>query len=84
MYPKYFLPFNFLTYSNLVHAEIPNGKQFIWFCFPGTTDKIFETKDDVYDAFVDNQKLKLTESLSPLARINNADRKRYQSLCSYK
>jgi len=48
-----------------------------------TTEKIFELKKEVYDAFVDNQNLVLSESLSSFGKINSADKKRYQQLRSY-
>ena len=50
----------------------------------GTTEKIFEVKNEVYDAFVDNQNLILSEDLASVGKINNADRKRYQQLCTYR
>ena len=50
----------------------------------GTTEKIFELKKEVYDAFVDNQNLVLSESLSSFGKINSADKKRYQQLRSYR
>ncbi|XP_065064258.1 DENN domain-containing protein 11-like [Rhopilema esculentum] len=48
-----------------------------------TTEKIFETKTDVYDAYVDNQNLRLSERLALIGKINNGDKKRYQQLCMY-
>eukprot|EP00794_Sanderia_malayensis_P018903 gene18903-20805_t len=48
-----------------------------------TTDKIFERKVDVYDAYVDCQNLKLKEGLLPIGNVNQMDRHRYQKLCAY-
>ena len=50
----------------------------------GTTEKIFETKTDVYDAYIDNQNLRLSERLALIGKINNGDKKRYQQLCMYR
>lgn len=52
--------------------------------FAGTTDKIFEFKYDVYDAFVDNQNVILREHMAPIGKVNTADKKRYHHLCAYK
>lgn len=41
-------------------------------------------KHDVYDAFVDNQNVILSDVLTAFGRVTAADRKRYQQLCTYK
>ena len=52
--------------------------------FVGTTEKIFESKAETYDAFIDNQNLILCDKLAALGKINSGDKKRYQQLCTYR
>ncbi|KAK2506035.1 hypothetical protein MC885_001138 [Smutsia gigantea] len=48
---------------------------------PGTTEKIFEEKRDLYDVYVDNQNVKTHhDHLQPLLRISSADREKYRRL----
>lgn len=47
----------------------------------GTTEKIFEEKQDLYDVYVDNQNVKTHhEHLKPLLKINSADKEKYRRL----
>ncbi|XP_035851766.1 DENN domain-containing protein 11-like [Sander lucioperca] len=46
-----------------------------------TTEKIFEEKKDLYDAYVDNQNVKTCrDGLKPLLRLSTADREKYRKL----
>lgn len=48
---------------------------------PGTTEKIFEEKKDLYDVYVDNQNVKTyRDGLKPLLRLSSADREKYRKL----
>lgn len=48
---------------------------------PGTTEKIFEEKRELYDVYVDNQNVKTHhDHLQPLLKINSADREKYRRL----
>ena len=48
---------------------------------PGTTEKIFLSKTDLYDVFVDNQNITTHSSyLEPILRPNLADEQRFQHL----
>ncbi|KAF1372507.1 hypothetical protein PFLUV_G00266120 [Perca fluviatilis] len=50
-------------------------------CYRGTTEKIFEEKKDLYDAYVDNQNVKTCrDGLKPLLRLSTADREKYRKL----
>lgn len=49
-----------------------------------TTEKIFESKLDVYDVYVDNQNIKCKPHLSWIANFNNADRDRLEELDSFR
>ena len=54
-------------------------------CFSlGTTEKIFETKLEVYDVYVDNQNIKCKPHLSWIAHFNNADRDRLEELEAFR
>lgn len=47
----------------------------------GTTEKIFEEKQELYDVYVDNQNVKTHhDHLQPLLKINSADREKYRRL----
>lgn len=50
----------------------------------GTTEKIFESKLEVYDVYVDNQNIKCKPHLSWIAHFNNADRDRLHQLDSFR
>ena len=50
----------------------------------GTTEKIFESKLEVYDVYVDNQNIKCKQHLSWIAHFNNADRDRLYQLDSFR
>lgn len=52
----------------------------LFFCSLGTTEKIFESKLEVYDVYVDNQNIKCKPHLSWIAHFNNADRDRLEQL----
>lgn len=48
---------------------------------PGTTEKIFEEKRELYDVYVDNQNVRTHhDHLQPLLKINSADREKYRRL----
>ncbi|KAG8438684.1 hypothetical protein GDO86_005029 [Hymenochirus boettgeri] len=50
-------------------------------CYRGTTEKIFEQKQNLYDVYVDNQNVKThREYLQPLLRVNSADKEKYRRL----
>lgn len=49
-----------------------------------TTEKIFETKSDLFDVYVDNQNIKCQPYLSPLQHVNSYDRDRYSRLLEYR
>lgn len=49
-----------------------------------TTEKIFESKLEVYDVYVDNQNIKCKQHLSWIAHFNNADRDRLHQLDSFR
>ncbi|UYV75938.1 KIAA1147 [Cordylochernes scorpioides] len=50
-----------------------------------TTEKIFETKPHLYDAYVDNQNLVLiSPQLKKILNINRADRHRFSELCKFR
>ncbi|UYV75935.1 KIAA1147 [Cordylochernes scorpioides] len=54
-------------------------------CYRGTTEKIFETKPHLYDAYVDNQNLVLiSPQLKKILNINRADRHRFSELCKFR
>lgn len=54
------------------------------FLCEGTTEKIFESKLEVYDVYVDNQNIKCKPHLSWIAHFNNADRDRLDELESFR
>lgn len=56
----------------------------IFCCLLGTTEKIFESKLEVYDVYVDNQNIKCKPHLSWIANFNNADRDRLEELDSFR
>ena len=63
------------------------GKVLIYYylCFlTGTTEKIFESKHDVYDAYVDNQNIRCKPHLSYVVHTNSADKERLRALDSYR
>lgn len=53
-------------------------------CSLGTTEKIFESKLEVYDVYVDNQNIKCKPHLSWIAHFNNADRDRLEQLDTFR
>lgn len=52
--------------------------------FPGTTEKIFESKSDLYDVYVNNQNIKCKPYLSAIQYINTFDKDRYNRLLDYR
>uniref|UniRef100_H3ADI4 DENN domain-containing protein 11 n=1 Tax=Latimeria chalumnae TaxID=7897 RepID=H3ADI4_LATCH len=75
-------------------SSVPHYTPSLQFCFesacvlvlqvrycPGTTEKIFEEKKDLYDVFVDNQNVKTHhEHLQQLLKINSADKDKFRKL----
>ena len=48
---------------------------------PGTTEKIFQTKTELYDVFVDNQNITTNSTyLEPVLKPNLADEQRFKHL----
>ena len=51
----------------------------------GTTDKIFDTKQDMYDLFVDKQQLRChNEYYNKITKLNSADSARFSRLKKYR
>ncbi|CAB4000170.1 Hypothetical predicted protein, partial [Paramuricea clavata] len=49
-----------------------------------TTEKIFESKSDLYDVYVDNQNIKCKPYLSSIQYINSYDKDRFNRLLDYR
>jgi hypothetical protein len=84
------------TYSLFIHADVlskipPLHKMHkthfshnIFILLTGTTEKIFETKGHLYDAYVDNQNIKCKPYLSSIQHVNSYDKTRYDRLLDYR
>ena len=52
--------------------------------YAGTTEKIFETKEELYDVYVNNQNIKSKSYLSSIQHVNSCDKDRYKRLLEYR
>lgn len=57
---------------------------FLTSSFSGTTEKIFETKEGVWDVYVDNQNIRAKGYLNIMTHTNHADRERFEMLDIYR
>ena len=58
------------------HMTKPHGRRHL-----GTTEKIFQSKTELFDVFVDNQNITTGQTrLEPLLKLTAADEQRYQHL----
>ncbi len=65
-------------YVNVTDIDQLQDQPFYLAC---TTEKIFESKDHLYDLFVNDSQLNavLNESQKCLVKVNSSDKKRYES-----
>ena len=55
------------------------------FLFLGSTESILKSKPELYDLYVDKQKVIChNEFYKPMLMLNSADRARFVRLCKYK